>query len=196
MCSSRSRHGDLPFLWDFPIGFTHHVLHDEPEITQRVHKVILTSADSRLAAEIKLHDLLHDLFRDTQESLQTDEGHHRARRMQQFILRNLSSSLSLSVVSSQVGLSPNQANRVFSEAFDTTIGEYIKLQRLSTAYDLIMNTTHPIKRIAYECGIGDLQYFSKLISKRFGCSPRELRRQDHLSRAETPLDPDSLQSDS
>lgn len=54
---------------------------------------------------------------------------------------------------------------------------YIKELRLSTAYELIMNTSLPLEEIALKVGYKSVSHFSSAFKERYGVSPGVLRRQ-------------------
>lgn len=47
--------------------------------------------------------------------------------------------------------------------------------RLGTALTLLLQTSHPVYRIAYDCGYQSVPRFTSNFHKRFGLSPKELR---------------------
>lgn len=54
---------------------------------------------------------------------------------------------------------------------------YIKELRLSTAYELIVNTSLPLEEIALQVGYKSVSHFSASFKERYGFSPGVLRRQ-------------------
>ncbi len=83
-----------------------------------------------------------------------------------------------------LGLSHNQMLRRFRQQTGSSILEYIRLRRVQRADYLLRCTSLPVKAVAAQVGVPDLQAFNKLIRRELGVSPRAWRE----SRRELPLD--------
>jgi AraC-like DNA-binding protein len=59
--------------------------------------------------------------------------------------------------------------------FGLTTVQLIRKQRLQRAYHLLIHSTMPIKVVAAESGLSDLQQFNKQMRREYGKSPRALR---------------------
>jgi len=77
----------------------------------------------------------------------------------------------------QVDVSYTTLIRLFKQQFDETIVGYIRRRRVERAKDLLEHTWQPIKDIANEVGIPDLQLFNKTVRRMLGQSPRAIRHQ-------------------
>ncbi len=58
--------------------------------------------------------------------------------------------------------------------------EYINLQKINKAKDLLTRTDKNIKRIAYDVGIQDEKYFMRLFKKYMGLTPTDFRKAYYL----------------
>ena len=61
----------------------------------------------------------------------------------------------------------------------TTLTNYIANSRITLAYNLLTDPAHlhrTISDIAYAVGFGDLSYFNRLFRRRYGVTPRQVRR--------------------
>lgn len=76
-----------------------------------------------------------------------------------------------------LGLSYNQVLRVFRKQTGGSIVAYIRQRRVERARHLLRRTSIPIKVVAIQVGVPDLQAFNKLIRQSTGLSPRALREQ-------------------
>ncbi|MEM9419455.1 MAG: AraC family transcriptional regulator, partial [Planctomycetota bacterium] len=74
-----------------------------------------------------------------------------------------------------LGLSYNQTLRVFRQHTGGSIIAYIRRRRVERARHLLVRTSIPIKVVALQVGVPDLQAFNKLIRHTTGLSPRALR---------------------
>jgi AraC-like DNA-binding protein len=88
---------------------------------------------------------------------------------------NLCGPLSVADVAEQMGVSYSYLSRLFQASLGENVIGYIQRRRMERAVHMLCFTTLPIKSIAAEVGIDDLQRFNRFIHKRCGCSPRALR---------------------
>ncbi len=71
------------------------------------------------------------------------------------------------------GMGETAFRRSFKRNLNRTPIEYITELRLENAKDLILSG-ESIERAAIQSGFCDPKYFSRLVKKRFGCTPRQL----------------------
>ena len=77
-------------------------------------------------------------------------------------------------------LSYSHFRKLFRDYFHTAPHRYVLRARLTKASVLLRESNHPVKRIAAEVGIDDLQYFTRLFTTHRGISPARYRRQFRL----------------
>ena len=95
-----------------------------------------------------------------------------------YIQENFSNSdISLNSVAANVNLSPNHFSTVFSQEMGQTFVEYLTMQRMNRAKELLRGTNMKTAEIAYAVGYRDAHYFSYLFKKTQDCTPREFRNQ-------------------
>ncbi len=92
-----------------------------------------------------------------------------------YIERHLGNSISVADVVSHVAMSHNQLTRLFQQDQGTSIVGYIRRRRGQRALRLLQDTSLPIKSIAIDVGVPDLQQFNKLIRREHNQSPRQIR---------------------
>ena len=85
-----------------------------------------------------------------------------------------SSEITVGQICKSSGIGETVFRKLFKENYQKTPVEYINELRLEFARNLISNGT-PIESAAYESGFNDPKYFARVVKKRFGCTPRELR---------------------
>ena len=73
------------------------------------------------------------------------------------------------------GLSPSQLGRVFLQAHGVTPMRYLRRCRVERARQLLTSTALPVKQVASIVGIGNLQFFNKMLRRDLGVSPRLIR---------------------
>lgn len=129
-----------------------------------------------LRAEVRLWDLLLGLAAGQSLENPADAALPFAVQTAVAIIENeLSSSPRVAEVAKRVGISANHLTRLFDQTFGHGVAAYISKRRLEKAQHLLRKSRLPIKAIATEVGLPDLQQFNKFVRKETGSSPRRLR---------------------
>jgi len=93
-----------------------------------------------------------------------------------FIHSNLSAELNVGVIADCVHLSSCRLCHVFKEKTGFSLMEYIKLQRIVSAQNLLVSTDRLVSDIALLCGYENFSYFSRIFKSVCGMSPTEYRK--------------------
>jgi len=84
---------------------------------------------------------------------------------------------SLENMAAEMGVHPVYLCRTFSAHFDSTLGEYIRKQRVLRAWQLLTIGEGTLAEIASESGFADQSHFTRVFKKHFGITPGVSRRQ-------------------
>lgn len=84
--------------------------------------------------------------------------------------------LNVAALASQFGLHRSSLHRAFTRNHGVAPVRYLARLRLRRGLELLSTTRMPIADVAVRCGLPDIAYFSKLVSRHTGYSPREYRR--------------------
>jgi AraC-like DNA-binding protein len=95
--------------------------------------------------------------------------------VQEEIERHLHEPLTVAYLAKKAGLSSAHLRRLFHREVGVSAKRYIQDRRLARAHHLLMQSDRPIKAVAAEVGIPDLQHFNKVIRKAFGRPPRAVQ---------------------
>lgn len=129
-----------------------------------------------LRAEIKLWDMLWQHSERSQLPSKEDEPVHPAVvQATRFIETYLSMTLTVGDIASRLDISHNHLTRLFQKHLNKTPIAYIIERRMERAEQMLRNTNMPVKQIANQVGIADLQAFNKSFRAKFNVSPREYR---------------------
>lgn len=118
--------------------------------------------------------LLRDIAADETDSASPDT-HPAVRRATAHIRERLDTPLSVGEVVGRAGISHNHLIRLFRATYGTTIAGYIRARRMERVREMLVRTDMPIKTVAAEAGIPDLQRFNKTVRRHFGRPPSRLR---------------------
>lgn len=78
----------------------------------------------------------------------------------------------------RVGLSHSQLNRRFRQRYGRTVNAWIQERRMVLAKELLTSSALAPSQVARVCGVMDLQYFNKMVRRRWGVAPRALKAKD------------------
>ncbi len=93
-----------------------------------------------------------------------------------FIDEHFKQALNLELIAEQFHMSASSLRARFKRAFKQSVIDYLIQRRLQHAHYLLHDQDMPIAEIAKQVGYDDSAYFSRLIKKQFGKSPRALRQ--------------------
>ena len=93
-----------------------------------------------------------------------------------FLDEHYKEKLSLESVASQFFMDKHYLARLFKEQYGVTLVTYLQQVRITHAKRMLRFTDKSIEEIGLECGIGELNYFSRVFKKLEGVSPSEFRK--------------------
>ena len=93
-----------------------------------------------------------------------------------FLDEHYKEMLSLESVASHFFIDKHYLARLFKEQYGVTLVTYLQQVRITHAKRMLRFTDKSIEEIGLECGIGELNYFSRVFKKLEGVSPSEFRR--------------------
>lgn len=150
-----------------------------------VHPLYLDETSSGFAREIEAlssvdgsADLMRRMFRSYCRLVRKNSIRQYSRIVQQTILAidaDLSAPLSPSSLAAAQGVSAPYLSTVFRRETGKTLSSYLRDKRMEQAAELLATTHLQVQSVALHCGILDVQYFSKLFRRQFGCTPKEYR---------------------
>lgn len=102
---------------------------------------------------------------------------HTALHMRNLLLKDMSRSITIEEISSEVGLSPTLAKNIFKQVFGQPIFTFYQENRMKEAQRLLQEDKMSVSEIGYAVGYTHLGYFAKAFKKYSGCTPKQYRLQ-------------------
>lgn len=88
---------------------------------------------------------------------------------------DLTADLSLSTLAESLNVNASYLSTLFKKEMGSTLTEYVTRKRIEHAAFLLQSTNMQIQTVALNCGILDVNYFTKIFKKQIGKTPKEYR---------------------
>jgi AraC-like DNA-binding protein len=96
-------------------------------------------------------------------------------KAKRFINAHLEEKLSLDLVSGHVGVSPFYFCKLFKQATDMTLTEYVNRRRVEWAKRKLINPNSRVTEVAFDVGFQSVSQFNRSFLKYVGVSPTRFR---------------------
>lgn len=104
------------------------------------------------------------------------EGHSQLiRKLLMLVEADLMSDLGLSALARALNVNSSYLSSLFKKEMGMTLTEYVGRRRINHAKLLLETTGLQIQAIAQQCGIPDVNYFTRTFKKYAGLTPKEYR---------------------
>jgi two-component system response regulator YesN len=117
---------------------------------------------------------------DYQEEIKAHESV--VEKVKQFIVDHLGEELNRESIASRFFLHPDYLNRLFKRETGLSMTEYLLIERMRMAAELLRKTDMPVTDIALQVSYSNVSHFAKLFKKQFGVNPNEYRQAARESR--------------
>ena len=91
------------------------------------------------------------------------------------ILNQENEDLSLQYLSNQLGVHPAHISRAIPKYFSSTLGDYIRQQKIKKAINLIHHSSYSFQDITFGCGFSDQSHFIRTFKHYLGMTPKQYR---------------------
>ncbi len=97
-----------------------------------------------------------------------------------YVQEHISQDIKRSDLADHVHLNIDYLSRIFKREKGMTLNDYIILEKMNVAKNLLTTTKLPVSLIAMKVGYSNFSYFSKLYKKVHGCSPAQERENKQI----------------
>lgn len=155
---------------------------DMVQYTSILTDIYTLASSSDYIRDMRINGKLNDLLTLLMESSWHCEAHTNAPKkmeisqVKSFLDEHYKEKLSLESVASHFFIDKHYLARLFKEHYGVTLVTYLQQVRITHAKRMLRFTDKTIEEIGLECGIGELNYFSRVFKKLEGVSPSEFRR--------------------
>ncbi len=155
--------------------------YNNPELSQTINKLITICQSSNLTKDVLADLALQELIVQISQS-QNVTAINNNRTMEQnsylteilaYIQANLTAKINLQDIANKVGLSTTSFYRLFKRELGMSPLEYIMLERIKLAKQLLKDQNAYIKNVCYETGFEDSNYFIRAFKLHEGITPKQ-----------------------
>lgn len=129
----------------------------------------------KLAAHVAANTICAAIAPKCQAKITPDTGcireHNAAKTCVQYIHTHYAEKITVELLAQLVHLHPNYLCGMFKEHIGVSVINYINVQRLNAASNLLQTTNLSLQQIADRTGFNSVSYFSRMFRKQFGISP-------------------------
>lgn len=113
--------------------------------------------------------------RDERAAVVGGLSHWRLERVKQMVKADLGKKISVPLLAEACALTRSHFSRAFKRSMGLSPQDWIRLQRISQAKELIKTSALTLTQISAECGFCDQAHFSHMFSKTEGTNPASWR---------------------
>ena len=133
---------------------------------------------------LELMSILHDLSISrnmrilSNASFSNEQFSSNSRRIEkafQYMNHNFDRTVTLSEVARLVNMTEVSFSRFIRKRTGNTFIDTLNEIRLGHASKKLIDTTHSISEISYNCGFNNISNFNRIFKKKKGCTPKEFR---------------------
>lgn len=135
--------------------------------------------ESSPVKKIRIHLMAQSLILallDNIDNEKHDTDNVRLNKILHYINKNLTDNISIALLAKEINLSESRFKNLFKELTGFTPGDYIQRKKVEIAVERIANDPGlSLTDLAYEMNFSSPQYFSSVVKKYTGKSPRHLK---------------------
>ena len=123
---------------------------------------------------VEMSDISESVCRGKNSSITSTE--QRLEKVRVYCACNYAGDISLDEISRHVGMNKSAFCTFMRHNAGMTFSEYLNSMRLERAWDKLRHTDRAIAEIAMICGFQNVTYFNRLFRRKYGCTPKKVRK--------------------
>ncbi len=147
---------------------------DDPEEVDRQVDTIPAINKELIRSYVTIMQLVAEHITRTNKISYID--HHLAAQIKQYLNRNYTQPITLGVLTQKFNCCSSTLMSAFKAEYQMTIMAYLQQLRMDAAEQLLLYSRKSVKEIAAACGFSGQNYFTRIFTKRHGCSPGQYRK--------------------
>ena len=164
------------------IPSAHAIRHAEEILAAEMEGSVLEKLSSGIAALGLLRHALaqcHSSPKETTVPRLNTRDAKRARQIREYILEHIHDNLSVDALANQIGMSVSTLQRLFKNAYQMTVMEFVRTRRLELARLSLLEQGITVSEAAYQAGYSSPANFSTAFQREFGYTPSACIREGH-----------------
>jgi AraC-like DNA-binding protein len=109
------------------------------------------------------------------KNFETNESAQKIERAKVIMHENIQKNLDIKEIAQNLGISYSLFRKVFKEYTGYSPAQYFQEQKLRKAKEILTETNHSIKEVAFELNFSSYEYFLSFFKKKVGTTPMEYR---------------------
>lgn len=142
-----------------------------PQIKTLVNKIFLETKINDKQSQVSIELLLLEVFGKIQGRKHQSKKRPKWVNTLRELITDEPNNFSLSSLSKELNIHSAHLSRDFSKYFGTTLGEYIRLQKVNKAILLITKNQYSLTEICYQCDFYDQSHFISNFKRVYKTTP-------------------------
>ena len=145
---------------------------------ENIHTEYMKKIDRMENTEETFRRLSVEMVRDYCRMIRLKSFRNYSLLVQKIILTvdiDLGQPLTLKYFAGRLNVNGSYLSSLFHRETGMTITEYVTSRRIQRAANLLLTSHIPVKTVAKQVGINDVNYFGRLFKKQFGQTPSQYR---------------------
>lgn len=147
-----------------------------------VRQAFLLGVDDYLLKPLSFYELSEKLQKYAWEpaeqpvELPSQEEQSFAQAAKTFINNNIHRPLAMKEVADACAISYSYFSALFKDEVGATFSQYVNMQRMELAKEMLQNPTSRVADVAYQVGFTNAQHFSRAFRRTYGLSPNQYKK--------------------
>lgn len=151
---------------------------ENPLIKEKMNKIFFETKINDINSQLTIEMLLIDIFSAIKpvDKPTSTKNPTWVNTLKELLHSKQKTPTSLTNLSALLNIHPVHLSREFPKYFNTTIGNYIRTQKVNKALLLITENKHSMTEVCYECGFYDQSHFITTFKKVYKQTPLQFSK--------------------